>query len=314
MIDTLIRDTYRLAPPAGRLPGTQGHANAIAYIESRFAQIGLETYAGATGYRHSFLLDRPRPTYTHGHNLIGVIPGRNRSLDPILIGAHFDSVIAAPSADDNAAAVAVMLDIAARLVEVPLERDVLIAAFDLEEPPAFHSVDMGSTRFVTEVLQTPVHLAVVMDLIGHPVRMGDPNLMVVTGAESHPDLMGALCSPLLPTAIVRNSRVGDMSDHYGFRLAGFPFLFFSSGEWEHYHREEDTPDLIDYDKAHVLSYQIEGIMRRTDGLTLSKSRFVDISDVEAATLTEHVGDLIGEVAPHEVGNAVRILRGTLAHA
>ena len=42
-------------------------------------------------------------------NLVGVIPGADRRLSPVLIGAHYDSVIAAPSADDNAAAVAIAL-------------------------------------------------------------------------------------------------------------------------------------------------------------------------------------------------------------
>jgi hypothetical protein len=34
-------------------------------------------------------------------NLVGVIKGRNPRLAPILVGAHYDSAIAAPCADDN---------------------------------------------------------------------------------------------------------------------------------------------------------------------------------------------------------------------
>lgn len=314
MLDTLMNDTYALARPEGRKPGTVGHLKAQAHILKRFTELGLEPYADAAGYRHPYRLSRPFRTHTHMTNIVGVVPGRDRSLDPILIGAHYDSVIESYCADDNAAAVAVMLDIAGRIAEVPLDRDVIVAAFDGEEPPTYLSPDMGSTRFVEDVLRTPVHLAVVMDLIGHRVAMGDPDLMVVTGVESHPDLIEAVSAPLLPTVIVQNSRVGDMSDHHAFRLAGMPFLFWSSGEWSHYHTEDDTPDLIDYDKAHVLSYQIEGVMRRADGLEMGDAEYWDISDMEAATLTEHVGALIGEVEPHEVGNAVRVLRGTLAHA
>jgi Zn-dependent M28 family amino/carboxypeptidase len=51
-------------------------------------------------------------------NLAGVIPGSNPHLAPLLVGAHYDSVIAAPCADDNAAAVAIAFSAA----ESELER------------------------------------------------------------------------------------------------------------------------------------------------------------------------------------------------
>ena len=44
--------------------------------------------------------------------MVGVVKGRSRSpLAPVLVGAHYDSVIAAPCADDNAAAVAIALQV-----------------------------------------------------------------------------------------------------------------------------------------------------------------------------------------------------------
>ena len=64
-----------------------------------------------------------------------------------LIGAHYDSVIDAPCADDNAAAVAIALSAAGQLAGQTLNRDVVIALFDAEEPPYFHTESMGSTRF-----------------------------------------------------------------------------------------------------------------------------------------------------------------------
>lgn len=142
--------------------------------------------------------------------------GSGLRVPPILIGAHYDSVIEAPCADDNAAAVAVMLAVAARVTAQPLQRDVLVAAFDAEEPMYFLGPDMGSNRFVAEALQGPVHLAVILDLVGHPVTVTgldvDPDLVFVTGAESHPVLPGVLTGLDLPIAAVAQTRVGDFSD------------------------------------------------------------------------------------------------------
>jgi hypothetical protein len=42
-------------------------------------------------------------------NLVAVLPGKDRNLKPILVGAHYDSVISSFCADDNAAAVAIAL-------------------------------------------------------------------------------------------------------------------------------------------------------------------------------------------------------------
>lgn len=287
--DPIRRDTHTLATDAGRLPGTPGHAAAQAFLERRFAELGVEGYPGLDGYRHSFLAGSGiRMT-----NLVGVLRGADPSLAPILIGAHYDSVIAAPCADDNAAAVAVMLEVAARVAAEPLGRDVVVAAFDAEEPPHFLSRDMGSTRFVADALAGPVHLAVILDLVGHAVQVPglplDPDLMFVTGAESHPALPGVLEHLGLPTAAVAQKRVGDYSDYAAFRKAGAPYLFFSCGEWAHYHRPSDTPDRLDYVKMGRLADDLEIVLRRADGITTGYHAQFDARDFEVASMERTFG-------------------------
>ena len=88
----------------------------------------------------------------------------------MLIGAHYDSVIAAPCADDNAAAVAIALRAATVLRSRPIERDVIIAIFDAEEPPYFLGESMGSVRFYEDqLLDKGIHAAIIMDMVGHDV-------------------------------------------------------------------------------------------------------------------------------------------------
>ena len=124
-------------------------------------QIGIKPFHGSS-YELTYELPHPRGGKLQKFtNLVGVIPGRDRSLPPILLGAHYDSVIDAPSVDDNATSVAHNIVLAGHYALQPLERDLIIAFFDAEEPPFFLGRTMGSRRFVRGLLQ------------GHRLRRGD---------------------------------------------------------------------------------------------------------------------------------------------
>ena len=255
----LRADVAALATADGRLVGTPGHDRARDFLCQRLSVLGLEPYADNGG----FILP-----YQHNgqnfENIVGVIPGADRHARPVLLGAHYDSVIAAPCADDNAAAVAITLAVAEHLRQAPPARDVLVAFFDAEEPPHFLMPSMGSIRFVLDQMDARgVGLAFIQDLTGHAVDLPLPeavsvalsrlkDLLFMTGAESHPQLagivQGALEGTSLPLVATLNEHVGDMSDHHIFRTMGLPFLFFSCGRWEHYHQRSDTPEKLNYEK------------------------------------------------------------------
>ncbi len=289
VVQRLRTDTWALATPEGRMPGTAGHDAARALIEGRFDDLGLIGHPRLDGYRHEF---RAWDGIVMS-NLVGVVPGADHALPPIVLGAHYDSVLEAPCADDNAAAVAMLLEVAARLTVEPLSRDVLVVAFDAEEPPYFLGPDMGSNRLVSEVLTAPVHLAVVMDLVGHAVSIPglplDPDLIFVTGAESHPALPALLDGLDLPIVAAAQSRVGDYSDYAAFRLAGAPYLFFSGGEWPHYHRASDHPDLMDYPRMAKLAGDVEQVLRRADAVATDYHATTPQTDFEVATMERAFG-------------------------
>lgn len=254
--EQLRADVAAIALPDGRMVGSPGHARARAYLERRLAEVGLVPYRGE-GFALSYLNARAR---LDSYNLVGVIPGADRQLPPVLIGAHYDSVIAAPSADDNAAAVAIALSAVGALRATARARDVVIALFDAEEPPYFLGPAMGSIRFCEDQADARgFHAAIVMDLVGHDFALAQPelaNLLVATGVESSgalPALVDACPRPAaLPLVVVHNDLVGDMSDHHAFRLGGVPYLFLSCGRWAHYHRETDTPDRLAWGKMGLI--------------------------------------------------------------
>jgi Zn-dependent M28 family amino/carboxypeptidase len=77
-------------------------------------------------------------------NLEVVIPGASRPDEIILAGAHYDSVQGSPGADDNASAVAALLEIARLLRCARPARTLRLVAFVNEEPPFFFFGEMGS--------------------------------------------------------------------------------------------------------------------------------------------------------------------------
>ena len=180
--DLLRGDVEAIALPEGRMIGSAGHVRARAYLERRLAEIGL------VPYRSDFeLAYRNIRAGVESYNLVGVVPGIDRTLKPVLIGAHYDSIIA-PSADDNAAAVAIALSAATELKRSARARDIVIALFDAEEPPYFLGQDMGSIRFCEDQADARgFHGAIIMDLVGHDFALPLPglaNLLVATGIES----------------------------------------------------------------------------------------------------------------------------------
>jgi hypothetical protein len=238
------------------------------------------------------------------HNLIGVAPGRDAGKPPVVIGAHYDSVIEAPCADDNAAAVAIALSVAEEINQNELDRDVVFAFFDAEEPPFYLGPAMGSVRFFEDQKDAKgFHAALIMDLVGHDVPLPMPalekalprfgKLLFVTGAESHPTLPHILercrLNSELPVVAVQNRLVGDMSDHHIFRLNGVPYLFLSCGRWAHYHEPTDTPDRLNYAKMERIRDFLLRVTKELACAELPPANECDTTNLEINLLKEALG-------------------------
>lgn len=311
---------YDLALPEGRMVGTKGHERAQAYLVRQMEKLGLEFYSG-----NSFEIPYTSDSVSFC-NIVGVVPGMNPRKKPMLIGAHYDSVIAAPCADDNAAAVAIALRTAELLKKKKPERDTIIAIFDAEEPPYFCSPSMGSIRFYEDQMnQRGVYAAIIMDLVGHDVQIPVEmlldrlpglrdrfpfskkteipiphirNLVFITGAESHSGL-AKVCDRIprsirLPIIHTLNRYVGDMSDHGIFRENGVPYLFLSCGRWQHYHQESDTPDMLNYSKIARITLLVEALIRHLADAKLVSSRSTETNTaaLEIDSLKRTMGPLL----------------------
>lgn len=77
-------------------------------------------------------------------NLEVVIPGCTRADEIIIAGAHYDTFLGSPGADDNASGIAAVLELARKLKDMKLDRTVRLVAFTQEERPNGKNGTMGS--------------------------------------------------------------------------------------------------------------------------------------------------------------------------
>lgn len=83
-------------------------------------------------------------------NVVTEKRGAARPDEIVVVGAHYDSALGAPGADDDATGVAAVLALARELAKTPLARTVRFVAFTNEEAPYVWQPTMGSVVYAKE--------------------------------------------------------------------------------------------------------------------------------------------------------------------
>ena len=269
-LDRLKAHVEILASPAYEGRSGAGARKAEAYLLAEFQKLGLEPLFGA-----SFTQDVPDndPKRIIGRNVGAILRGSDPDLrdEYVMLAAHYDHLgmrngVLYPGADDNASAVAMMLETARSLAgsgQKP-RRSVLFMGFDLEEFGLF-----GSRHFAAHppFPLDQIKLFITADLIGRSLGgVCDRDLFVI-GAENSPAV-----SPWIDAASehrdVRVGRLGadvlllDRSDYGPFRSRKRPFLFFSCGESPDYHKPSDVAATLNYPKLTEISRIMHDVVRR----------------------------------------------------
>ena len=128
----LRSDVVELAGQIGERNALEPEAyrEAAAFIKKRFGEAGLQVEPQA--------FEAEGKTF---ENLETEIPG---SGEVLVVGAHYDSVIGSPGANDNGSGIAALLALAERLAGTKPRRTLRLVAFANEEPPWFLGPAMGS--------------------------------------------------------------------------------------------------------------------------------------------------------------------------
>ncbi|MBY0248116.1 MAG: M28 family peptidase [Nitrospiraceae bacterium] len=208
-------------------------------------------------------------------NVIGVAQPPSKQgqpvLPPLIVAAHYDTVLGSPGADDNASALAVLLDVAQRITQTSLGRPVHFIAFCLEEEGL-----LGSQAYVAHLTETrePLHGAIILECVGYArdeegsqkIPPGVPiavptvgNFLAVIGNQSSSSLTTAVEQamrphlPVVPLIVPGNGELlpdTRRSDHTPFWEAGFPAVMLTDTanfRNPHYHQPTDTIETLNLD-------------------------------------------------------------------
>lgn len=263
-----------------------------------------------------------------GANVLAAHPGRMDRW--VMVAAHYDHLgtdgrDVYRGADDNAAAVAILVDVARALAKVILQRGVLFAAFDAEEPPHFLQNTMGSQEWVRRptVPLDRVDLMICMDLVGH--ALGPPGTpedvrqtLFALGAErsagtsAHVDALARA----VPGVVVRRAdaeTIPPLSDYEAFWRKEIPFLFLSCAHGRHYHTPRDTPAWLDWAKMEATARWLERFVRETCARPEPRIAWIPGARDDASSLRTliDIGKSLAEVRPQAM-EGVAFANGLLA--
>jgi Zn-dependent M28 family amino/carboxypeptidase len=239
---------------------------AAKYIEKRLHESGIDTRRQEFSYEGE--------TYC---NIVGEVKGTGASDEALVIGAHYDTVVGSPGADDNASAVAGMLELARLTAQDPMPLTVKFAAFTLEEPPVFRSSRMGSMVCAKRFTKEGVRLRgmVSLEMIGYYTDEPHSQYYPIPGFRFiYPNkgnfiaFVGNIASRKftkdVKNAFMKNSEfpvesintVGavpgvDFSDHRSFWKCGYPAFMITDTAFfrnPHYHARSDLPGTLNYER------------------------------------------------------------------
>ncbi|WP_026775284.1 M28 family peptidase [Polaribacter sp. Hel_I_88] len=189
-IDSLIvkKHLYTLASDEmeGRKSGTPGIEKAAKYIENEFKRIGLTTFDGLETYRQTFnFTPRRGKEEITSANIIGVLEGKSKKDEYVIISAHYDHLgnegkgedKIYNGANDDASGVTGVLALAEYFKKVGNERTIVFAAFTAEEMGL-----IGSTYFGKGIDASKFVAGINLEMIGKIPSFG-PNTAWLTGFE-----------------------------------------------------------------------------------------------------------------------------------
>ena len=213
---------------------------------------------------------------------------RGETAELLIVGAHYDSVMGSPGANDNGSGVAATLELARLWHERKPRRSLRFVLFVNEEPPFFPGNDMGSRRYAQRSRERGERIVGMLSLetIGYysdeprsqrypqPLAMFYPDrgnfLAFVSNIGSRALLREAIGAfrrhakfPSEGVAAPAAIPGVDWSDHASFWDAGYPALMLTDTapyRYPHYHAASDTPEKLDYEKLARVVTGLDGML------------------------------------------------------
>ncbi len=279
MTDRLLAHLHALV--GERHPRTAAAALLAAerYLADEFLRWGYEVEC------HAF--EGMGGTY---RNIVAQLPDSNRSSGPpLLVGAHYDTVAGSPGADDNASALAVLLESARAMSEIRARRPVRWVAFCLEEEDLLGSRAyvgalkrsredlagalilecVGYARSEEGTQKAPPHVPVAVPTVGNFLAVvGNQTALPLVGLLNESGRRAGLDLPLVPLVVPgRGEQLPDTrrSDHAAFWDEGYPAVMLTDTanfRNPHYHTPTDTIETLDLEFVARVARLVTDTVRR----------------------------------------------------
>lgn len=234
------QDVIRQAAFGPRIPGTEGHARVIKYIQDELRAAGWQSEVAAGAFK--------------GQTVKNIRAWRVEAGPVVLLGAHYDTRIYAdndpnpenhtqpvPGANDGASGVAVLLELARTLPadSVPVE----LVFFDAEDNGRIEGWNwiLGSSAYAAAMQYRP-NAVVIVDMVG------DAGLNIYLEHNSDPQLMRQIWGVAkrlgYEHAFIPEYKYRVLDDHLPFTEQGLKAVDIIDLDYPYWHTLADTPDKV----------------------------------------------------------------------
>jgi hypothetical protein len=239
---------------------------AAAYVEAQWRALGHEPESQEYELRGVTV-----------RNVEIEVAGTSAPDEIVLVGAHYDSVMGCPGANDNGTGVAALLEATRLLHGKEHARTLRFVAFVNEEPPFFQTSQMGSRQYARRSRKRGEDIVAMLSLetIGYyrddegSQHYPPPLGLVYPSKGNFVAFVGNVRSRPLVRRCVKSFRghtrfpseggalpgflpgIG-WSDHWSFWQEGYQAVMVTDTapfRYAHYHGPGDTPEKVDYDRT-----------------------------------------------------------------
>jgi Zn-dependent M28 family amino/carboxypeptidase len=257
----------------------QGLRQAAEYIEQVWLEQGYEVV--------HYLYDLKGERWA---NLEVSRYGKEQPSEIILIGAHYDSVVGSPGANDNGSGVAALLELSSTISGWLPGRTVRFVAFVNEEPAFFQTSQMGSRVYAHTAWERSDDICAMISLetIGYySNKRGSQhfpplfNLFYPSRGNFIIFVSNLRSRALLRRAVAAFRAYSDFpaegvaafgalpgvgwSDHSSFWRRGYRALMVTDTapyRYPYYHTAQDTPDRVNYEALARVTEGLLGVVAR----------------------------------------------------
>ncbi len=215
--------------------------------------------------------------------------GSSLSKELVVVGAHYDSALGTPGADDNASGVAVALELARRFAASSPARTVRFVFFTNEEPPHFRDGTMGSLHAAeaSRKANEDIRAMLSLETIGYfddregaqhypwPLSSFYPStggFIAFVGDRGSGSLVRRAAAVFRRSATVASEGASvfqsiegvDWSDHGSYWKHGYPaFMVTDTAPFRNpnYHRATDLPPTVDFPRLARVTLGLEQVVR-----------------------------------------------------